>query len=107
MPVGNKDHANAAVVIIGAGISGMCTAIDLIKRNNCRNFIILEKSAGVGGTWVSDSSLEGYSPGLTVVAARQQVPWMLLRRLVDAVQLQLRSEQWYETDGKIPLGCLR
>ncbi|KAK4561765.1 hypothetical protein LTR86_004444 [Recurvomyces mirabilis] len=49
--IGNKNHANAAVVIIGAGISGMCTAIDLIKRNNCRNFIILEKSAGVGGTW--------------------------------------------------------
>ncbi|KAK5108774.1 hypothetical protein LTR62_007834 [Meristemomyces frigidus] len=49
--IGNKNHANAAVVVIGAGISGMCTAIDLIKRNNCRNFIILEKSAGVGGTW--------------------------------------------------------
>lgn len=26
-------------------------AIDLIKRNNCHNFIILEKSSGVGGTW--------------------------------------------------------
>jgi len=51
VPLGNKDHANAAVVIIGGGISGMCTAIDLIKRNNCRNFIILEKSSGVGGTW--------------------------------------------------------
>lgn len=49
--VGNKDHTEATVVIIGAGISGMCTAIDLIKRNNCRNFIILEKSGGPGGTW--------------------------------------------------------
>lgn len=29
----------------------MCTAIDLIKRNKCHNFIILEKSGGVGGTW--------------------------------------------------------
>ncbi|KAK1059458.1 hypothetical protein LTR74_012594 [Friedmanniomyces endolithicus] len=51
VPIGNKNHANAAVVIIGAGIAGMCTAIDLIKRNNCRNFIVLEKSAGLGGTW--------------------------------------------------------
>lgn len=51
VPVGNKDHANAAVVIIGAGLSGMCTAIDLMKRNNCKNFIILEKSGGIGGTW--------------------------------------------------------
>ncbi|KAI1623394.1 cyclohexanone monooxygenase [Exophiala viscosa] len=49
--VGNKNHTEAAVVIIGGGISGMCTAIDLIKRNNCRNFIILEKSGGLGGTW--------------------------------------------------------
>lgn len=51
VPVGNKDHTEAAVVIVGSGISGMCTAIDLIKRNNCRNFIILEKSGGLGGTW--------------------------------------------------------
>lgn len=51
VPVGNRDHTNAAVVIIGAGISGMCMAIDLIKRNKCHNFIIVEKSSGVGGTW--------------------------------------------------------
>ncbi|KAK6390324.1 hypothetical protein LTR65_005699 [Meristemomyces frigidus] len=51
VPMGNKNHTDTAVVIIGAGISGMCTAIDLIKRNNCRNFVILEKSAGPGGTW--------------------------------------------------------
>lgn len=51
IPTGNKDHGEAAVVIIGGGISGICTAIDLIQRNNCRNFIILEKSGGVGGTW--------------------------------------------------------
>ena len=31
VPVGNKSYSNAAVVIIGAGISGMCTAIDLVK----------------------------------------------------------------------------
>ncbi|KAF1981121.1 cyclohexanone monooxygenase [Aulographum hederae CBS 113979] len=51
VPVGNKDHTNAAVVIIGGGISGICTAIGLIKRNNCQNFVILEKSGGIGGTW--------------------------------------------------------
>jgi cation diffusion facilitator CzcD-associated flavoprotein CzcO len=26
-------------------------AIDLIKRNQCQNFIIVEKSSSVGGTW--------------------------------------------------------
>ncbi|KAH7087715.1 flavin-binding monooxygenase-like protein [Paraphoma chrysanthemicola] len=51
IPVGNKDHTDAAVVIIGAGISGLCMAIDLIKRNSLQNFIILEKSSSVGGTW--------------------------------------------------------
>ncbi|KAI9371626.1 hypothetical protein BJX61DRAFT_548160 [Aspergillus egyptiacus] len=48
---GNRDYTNASVAIIGAGISGMCMAIDLIKRNKCHNFVILEKSSGVGGTW--------------------------------------------------------
>ena len=26
-------------------------AIDLIKRNKTRNFVILERSSSVGGTW--------------------------------------------------------
>jgi hypothetical protein len=71
VPVGNKDHTDAAVVIIGAGISGsfislplpysifslisvsagICMAIDLLKRNSLQNFIILEKSSSIGGTW--------------------------------------------------------
>ena len=51
MAVTNKDFTTAPVVIIGAGISGICTAIDLITRNGCRNFVILEKSSSVGGTW--------------------------------------------------------
>ncbi|KAK5073177.1 hypothetical protein LTS08_004260 [Lithohypha guttulata] len=51
VPQGNRDHTEAAVVIIGGGISGMCTAIDLIQRNKCKNFVILERSGGVGGTW--------------------------------------------------------
>ncbi|KAK2806649.1 hypothetical protein FQN51_006615 [Onygenales sp. PD_10] len=48
--VGNQTYDEAAVVIIGAGISGMCTAISLLK-NNINNFVIVEKSGGVGGTW--------------------------------------------------------
>jgi cation diffusion facilitator CzcD-associated flavoprotein CzcO len=50
VPVGNRDYTNAAVVIIGAGISGICVAIDLLKKNY-RNFVILEKGGGIGGTW--------------------------------------------------------
>jgi NAD(P)-binding Rossmann-like domain len=73
IPVGNRTHAEAAVVIIGAGISGLCTAIDLLKRNNCKNFIILEKSGGPGGTWrdnkypgcCCDGASTALLPGLT------------------------------------------
>lgn len=72
-PVGNRSYTKSSVVIVGAGISGkllfyslaitlavnysspplvgICTAIDLIRRHNCRNFVILEKSSYVGGTW--------------------------------------------------------
>lgn len=63
VPVGNANHANTAVLVIGAGISGMCTAIDLVKRNNCRNFVIVEKSGGIGGTWYASTI-----PGRTTVA---------------------------------------
>ena len=42
---------NAAAVVIGAGISGMCTAINLLK-NNCHNMIIVEKSGGLGGGYI-------------------------------------------------------
>jgi cation diffusion facilitator CzcD-associated flavoprotein CzcO len=54
VPIGNANHANAAVVIIGGGLSGICVAIDLLKRNKCQNFIILEQSAGLGGTWLDN-----------------------------------------------------
>ncbi|KAM5431502.1 hypothetical protein MferCBS31731_007815 [Microsporum ferrugineum] len=49
-PVGNQSFTDAGIVIIGGGISGICMAIGLLK-NNIRNFVILEKSAGLGGTW--------------------------------------------------------
>ncbi|EAW20389.1 flavin-containing monooxygenase [Aspergillus fischeri NRRL 181] len=46
-----QQFTNTSVVIVGAGIGGMCVAIDLIRRNHCRDFVILEQSAGIGGTW--------------------------------------------------------
>ncbi|KAI9372354.1 hypothetical protein BJX61DRAFT_534017 [Aspergillus egyptiacus] len=49
-PVGNNDYTQSTVVIVGAGISGMCMAIDLLRKKQ-RNFVILEKGSAVGGTW--------------------------------------------------------
>jgi cation diffusion facilitator CzcD-associated flavoprotein CzcO len=38
------------VVILGAGMSGLCMAIEL-QRAGIGNFVIVEKSTGIGGTW--------------------------------------------------------
>ena len=38
------------IVILGAGMSGLCMAAQL-KRAGQHDFVILEKSAGLGGTW--------------------------------------------------------
>ena len=38
------------VVILGAGMSGICMAIKL-RAAGITDFVMLEKTAGVGGTW--------------------------------------------------------
>ncbi|KAI3004345.1 hypothetical protein CBS147345_7782 [Aspergillus niger] len=52
--VGNHDFTRATVVIIGAGVSGMCMAIDLLHRTPIRKFVILEQGSSVGGTWANN-----------------------------------------------------
>lgn len=39
------------VLIIGAGMSGLNAAIQIIRTYGSRNFEIIEKSDHVGGTW--------------------------------------------------------
>ena len=46
-PGGVAEHE---VVILGAGMSGLCMAIQL-QRAGLHNFVILEKQPGLGGTW--------------------------------------------------------
>jgi len=43
-----------SVVIIGAGMSGLCMGIKLRERG-IDDFVILEKSPGVGGTWYDNT----------------------------------------------------
>jgi cyclohexanone monooxygenase len=38
------------VIVIGAGPGGICTAIKLLEAG-IKDFVVLEKAAGVGGTW--------------------------------------------------------
>jgi cation diffusion facilitator CzcD-associated flavoprotein CzcO len=42
------------VIIIGAGMSGLLAAIRL-KESDVDDFVMLEKSAGVGGTWLDNA----------------------------------------------------
>lgn len=42
--------ASPRIAILGAGASGLCTAIQL-KRSGFDNFVIYEKTDGVAGTW--------------------------------------------------------
>ena len=39
------------VLIIGAGMSGLGMAVQLVRKYNTRNFEIVEKVGDVGGTW--------------------------------------------------------
>lgn len=39
------------VLIIGAGMSGIGLAIQLVRQHGTRNFELIEKSDHVGGTW--------------------------------------------------------
>ena len=41
---------NKTVAIIGAGPGGLATGV-LLKKAGVDDFVILEKNAGVGGTW--------------------------------------------------------
>lgn len=41
---------NPEVVIVGAGLGGICAAINLLKKG-IRDFVILEKAGGAGGVW--------------------------------------------------------
>jgi cation diffusion facilitator CzcD-associated flavoprotein CzcO len=43
-------NGDPRIVILGAGMSGVCMAI-LLKRAGIDSFVIVERSPGVGGTW--------------------------------------------------------
>lgn len=67
-------------------------AIDLIKRNNCRNFVILEKSSNIGGTW-NDQKYPGCCcDGMSPLASKPPFTLLTDISLEFIVQLFLRAE---------------
>lgn len=51
---GTAAAAEPEIVILGAGMSGICMAIEF-KRAGIDSFVVLEQSDGVGGTWWDNS----------------------------------------------------
>jgi cation diffusion facilitator CzcD-associated flavoprotein CzcO len=43
------------VLIIGAGMSGLGLAVQIIRKYGIRNFELVEKSEDVGGTWLANT----------------------------------------------------
>ncbi|KAK5069360.1 hypothetical protein LTR51_008610 [Lithohypha guttulata] len=43
------------VIIVGAGLSGICAAIQLRRKFRALNVLILEKSESIGGTWYKNT----------------------------------------------------
>jgi cation diffusion facilitator CzcD-associated flavoprotein CzcO len=46
---------NTEVLIIGAGMSGLGLAVQIIRKYGLRNFELIEKSDDVGGTWLANT----------------------------------------------------
>ena len=95
---GNRhDSANIAldVLIVGAGFSGICMGIKLLEAG-MKNFLIIEKSADLGGTWYENrypgcacdvpAHLYSFSfqrnPDWTRMFAGQQEIWQYLKSCV-------------------------
>lgn len=88
--------SNPAIVIIGSGFSGLCVAIRL-KQAGHHNFVILEKSDDLGGTWRDNqypgcacdvpSHMYSFSfelnPDWSRMFAPQEEIWAYMRRCAD------------------------
>lgn len=60
--VSNMASEKFTVAVIGAGFSGICSAIKLKEKfGDDVNLIVFEKAAGVGGTWYLAGELESVS----------------------------------------------
>ena len=49
-PSSSLAYQRVEVVVLGAGMSGLCMGIEL-KRSGIDDFLIIEKQTGIGGTW--------------------------------------------------------
>ncbi len=91
-----------AVVILGAGMSGLCTAVAL-KRAGRHDFLIVEKSAGLGGTWWDNrypgAAVDVPAP-LYSLSFAPHAGWR--RRFAAAAEIAAYMQQLAEHEGLLP-----
>jgi len=53
--ISSKMSFDTEVLIIGAGMSGLGLAVQIIRKYGIRNFELIEKGEDVGGTWLANT----------------------------------------------------
>jgi cation diffusion facilitator CzcD-associated flavoprotein CzcO/acetyl esterase/lipase len=93
---GTAEHE---IVILGAGMSGLCMAIQLQKAG-MHNFVILEKQPGLGGTWWDNTYPGAHVDVPSPVYSFSFAPnpgWT--RRFASAPEIQAYMQQLAERHG--------
>ena len=105
-------HGTPAIVIIGSGFAGLGMAIKL-KQAGFHDFVILEKSTELGGTWhhntypgcACDVPSHMYSfsfelnPGWSRMFAPQPEIWAYMKRTAEKYELEQHVHYAQEIDG--------
>ena len=90
------------VAVLGAGMSGLCMGVEL-RRAGIRDFLILEQSAGLGGTWWDNRYPGAHVDVPAPLYAFSFAPnprWK--RRFAAAPEIQAYMEQVARDHGLLP-----
>jgi cation diffusion facilitator CzcD-associated flavoprotein CzcO/acetyl esterase/lipase len=99
LPHAVNGTAEHEIVILGAGMSGLCMAIQLQKAG-LHNFVILEKQPGLGGTWWDNTYPGAHVDVPSPVYSFSFAPnpgWT--RRFASAREIQTYMQQLAERHG--------
>lgn len=59
--VSSAFRSSPKVIIIGAGFSGLAMAYQLKRELKCDDFVIYDREAGFGGTWLANKCTIEYA----------------------------------------------
>ena len=97
-----QDSRDVEVAVLGAGMSGLCMGVTL-KRAGIEDFVLLEQSAGLGGTWWDNRYPGAHVDVPAPLYAFSFAPnpnWR--RRFAAAPEIQAYMEQVAREHGLLP-----